>query len=493
MIKIGNDVIRKQENFWSNCLFHPTDAVEDPWGKRILDRMAEDKAIQTVRIYTMFEDIVYLDEEGGLQFDFRVSDLRLDYLVGQGYELLLAYAGMPDCIAASTANKTSVSKNKTRYKGKMFNTSPPKENALWEEICYRYTLHNVERYGIERVSRWRCQCFNEPDIPFFFLSELPADRIRERVEAYCGMYTAFQRGIRRVSERIPVGGPALAHRRDFLGAWLDYVKDHGLKLDFISLHNYGTSPAQMQLGAKVTVENNMEKHRAYLETVEAHGFAHLPLIIDEWGFASGGFMNMEECPGLMRRETEEFSAYYGKLIHGFLKMGKPIGGMFICLSGQHEMIRDFTGFRNFFTLNFIAKPIYNAHILASRLHEGLLEGETDRKDLAVIPTRNDRGGYAVLLAYASEYFDEAIPAVTESLEFREDLTGRKVTLWAIDREHTNPYRLFEKMGVEDPDQEQLRSLREEGKLKPISEAVCQGNKLPPMTFTANGLYLIEVE
>ena len=90
MIKIGKETVRQQENFWSNCLFHPTDAVEDPWGKRILDRMAEDRAIKTVRIYTMFEEIVYLDEEDRLQFDFRVSDLRLDYLLEQGYELLLA-------------------------------------------------------------------------------------------------------------------------------------------------------------------------------------------------------------------------------------------------------------------------------------------------------------------------------------------------------------------------------------------------------------------
>ena len=493
MIQIGNQVIRKQENFWSNCLFHPTDAVEDPWGKRILDRMAEDQAIKTIRIYTMFEDIVYLDEENQLQFDFRISDLRLDYLLEQGYELLLAYAGMPDCIAASTANKTNVSKNKTRYKGKMFNTSPPKEDALWEELCYRYTLHNVERYGIERVSRWRCQCFNEPDIPFFFLSELPADRIQERVDAYCRMYAGFERGIRRVSDRIPIGGPALAHRHEFLGAWLDYVKEKNLKLDFVSLHNYGTSPAAMLRGDRVTVANNIEKHKNYLKTLEAHGFGHVPVVVDEWGFASGGFMNMEECPGLMRRETEEFSAYYVKLIHDLVALGKPIAGLYICLSGQHEMVRDFTGFRNFFTLNFITKPIYNAHILASRLGEGLLSCNTDRENLWVIPTQNDRGDYSVLMTYASEYFEENIPALREQLEFAEDLTGRRVTIWAIDRENTNPYRLFEKMGVEDPDQEQLKQLRAEGKMKPLYQGICQGKRLPEMDISANGVYLITVE
>ena len=81
MIKIFNEEIKRQKNFWNNCLFHPTDGVEDPWGKHILDQMAADKAIQTVRIYTMFEDIVYLDGNGNLCYDFSISDLRMDYLL----------------------------------------------------------------------------------------------------------------------------------------------------------------------------------------------------------------------------------------------------------------------------------------------------------------------------------------------------------------------------------------------------------------------------
>ena len=111
MIQVSQNVVKKQPDFWNHCLFHPTDAVEDPWGKRILDQMSKDRAINTVRIYTMFEDIVYLDENGKLQYDFRLSDLRLDYLLSKGYNLLLAYAGMPDCIARDCNNKTSVSKN----------------------------------------------------------------------------------------------------------------------------------------------------------------------------------------------------------------------------------------------------------------------------------------------------------------------------------------------------------------------------------------------
>ena len=112
MVKIFNEVSKRQKNFWNNCLFHPTDAVEDDWGRRILDQMAEDKAIQTVRIYTMFEDIVSLDENGDLRFDYTLSDTRMDYLLEKGYDLLLAYGGMPDCIARELNGKQSNSKNK---------------------------------------------------------------------------------------------------------------------------------------------------------------------------------------------------------------------------------------------------------------------------------------------------------------------------------------------------------------------------------------------
>ena len=75
MIIINNAVKKQQKNFWNQCLFHPTDAVEDSWGKRILDRIAKDGAIETIRIYTMFEDIVYYDENDNLCYDFRLSDL----------------------------------------------------------------------------------------------------------------------------------------------------------------------------------------------------------------------------------------------------------------------------------------------------------------------------------------------------------------------------------------------------------------------------------
>ena len=494
MIHIGKEPIRQVQKFWNHCLFHPTDAVEDAWGKRILDRIAEDKTIDTVRIYAMLEDIVYRDENGVLQYDFRVNDLRLDYLVEKGYDLIIAYGAVPDCMAASTEFKRASAFNATRYKGKMWNTSPPADMAEWEEVCFEYTKHIVDRYGIETVSRWHLHCFNEPDIPSFFMSQLPSGYEHERSAAYCPMYKAFVQGLCRVSEKLTMGGPALANKTLFLDLFLQYVRENNLRLDYIALHNYGTGPKFLKDGSKpITVRNNLERHEGYMEIIRKNGFEKTEIVIDEWGIATRGFANRLECPELMFRETEVISAYYGKLLKGLLDTGYDISKLAICLSGQHEMTEDFSGFRNIFTLNFIAKPIYNAHRLAAWMGTKLVAGECDHENLALIPTLTDKG-YAIMLAYASDRFLEDIPDITETPEFAEDITGKQVTIWCIDKKNTNPYRKFQEMGSpEQPTAQQLHALREEGALKPVDSYIAEGAALRPITLTPNCLYLITVE
>ena len=493
MIIVKDNAVKKINNFWNHALFHPTDAVEDPWGKMLLDRFSADGAVKTVRVYAMLEDIVYLDENGNLQYDFRISDLRLDYLLSRGFDLLIALAGMPDCIAQNTTGKTSVSKNKTRYKGKMWNTSPPRDPKLWEEVCYEYVRHNIERYGIETVSKWHFQCFNEPDIPAFFMSELPynASNVPVRLEAYCKMYEGFARGLKRASPLISIGGPALAVSLSFLDGLLSYIRENALPMDFISYHSYGTEPSLITCGKKpVCVANHFVKHKQYMEVIEKNGFAHLPVIIDEWGIAAGGFCNRDDYPELMFRETELFSSYYARLIHDIAYSDMKIEKMMICLSGQHEMVEDFTGFRNFFTLHFIAKPIYNAHVLASRLGGELLDLECDRENLFVTATKKS-DGYAVLLTYSNELLTDDLPDREENLRFAEDIAGKKVTIWCIDRENTNPYRLCQRLGIGDPTPKELDILREEGRLKPLVTFVSDGEPIT-LGLSANCTYLVEI-
>lgn len=492
MIRIEDKIIKKQPKFWNHALFHPTDAIEDPWGKRILDRMAADGAIKTVRIYSMLEDIVYIGENGELCYDFRVSDLRLDYMLEKGFDLLIAYGGMPDCIASSTKLMSSFSKNKTRYKGKLWNSAPPVDYAVWEEICYVYTKHLVERYGEERVAQWHCQCFNEPD-GSFWMRDVEHSACALRCAEYCKLYDAFVKGVRRASKGIRVGGPALAKRVEFLDLFLEHIQKTGVELDYVALHTYGTGPDKLNSGERpLAIENHFEYAiEPYMEIMRKRGFENVEMILDEWGAASHGFYNVEECPAMIFRENEVYSAYFTKLIHQLIESGYPVSKLMICLSGQHEMVTDFSGFRNFFTLNFITKPIYNAHLMTSKMGDYLVGAVCENENIFTVPTKDKGGNYSVMLTYCSKYFAEDLPDVEETLTFAEDVSDKTVTVYCIDRCHNNPYRMWERAGKPEMSESMIRALREEGRLKPLG--VQKGSEPIILKLTSNATYLITIE
>jgi beta-xylosidase len=157
------------------------------------------------------------------------------------------------------------------------------------------------------------------------------------------------------------------------------------------------------------------------------------------------------------------------------------------------MTEDFSGFRNFFTLNFIAKPIYNAYLMASKLGDTLLKHETNDENLSVIPTKTTDGGYAILLTYAGENFEEDLPALDETLLLPQDALGKKTSVFLIDRTHTNPYRLAEREKIgQAPTREEIMRLRREGTLMPLSESVCDNTSLP-LHLEPNATVLVTLE
>ena len=108
-----------------------------------------------------------------------------------------------------------------------------------------------------------------------------------------------------------------------------------------------------------------------------------------------------------------------------------------------------------------------------------------------MPTQNAAGDYAVMLSYSSEHFDDDLPTIEETVQFDGDITGKTVTVWCIDRNHTNPYRLYEKMGIQTPNTEEIRILQEEGRIKPLF--TCKGGEEIRLSLSSNAVYLIAVE
>ena len=483
--------VKKLHNFWNHIHFHPTDAIEDDWGKSILDCVAQDHVAQTVRMYAMLEDIVTMDENGNLQYDFTLNDQRMDYMVSKGFNLLVSYNFMPPCISSDPDELATVCKNKTRYKGKFIITAPPRDFALWEEVCFQYTKHIVQRYGVEVVSNWYLQCFNEPDISWFFMKGCKDMALR--IETYCKLYDAFEHGVRRVSDTLKIGGPALAREATFLDGLLKHLKENDRKLDYICFHAYGTVPASIESGEKpLSVYSIVNKVLRVHNICKNNGFEHTPLIIDEWGASGIGFVNIDDYPSLIFRENEVYSAYFARLIMACNAYNLPLDKILICLSGQHELYNEFSGFRGFFTLSGFKKPIYNAYALAAKLGGEQLAAITalDNDLLNVLPTRCADGHLAFMFVYSSEHFDRELPELKielDTLGIAGEHTYRK---WVIDGETANGYGAFKKAGYCEP----LNNAQKAEIAKLSENCYTEGKFTSNMEFTIknNGVVLLEV-
>ena len=496
-----NNIVKQQVNFWNNIHFHPTDGIEDDWGHEYLDAVAGHGAAQMVRMYTMFEDMVKMDDDGNLVFDFTENDTRMDYMVKKGFRLLVCYNFIPPCIATENDRTNTETTTSTRYKGKTLCTMPPRDYRLWEEVCYRYTMHIIERYGMERVKTWYLHCYNEPDVRGFFLAPLGLtdEAKKKRCEEYTKLYTAFEAAMMRISDELTIGGPTAAGHPLF-EYFVKWIAESGKKLDFFCAHTYGTSPGELAKGKKINTEYNYIKLKKYYAIMEAYGFGEKELVIDEWCAASGGFVELSASAPLVYREDETFAAFYTQLITRYIADGFPLSKMMICLSGSHQVHQcpgrfpEFSGFRSFFTEHVIAKPIFNAYRLGAMLKSGILEAACDNENLTVLPT-SDGKDLAVLLTYSKPEFDWELEDCTEELTL--DLTGRcRVTTWRIDRTHTNPYAMWQREGFpEKPDEEQLALLRKEGETKPcdVFEVTADGTLTLPLALVCNGTVLLQIE
>lgn len=499
MVRIFCDKKEKDlKNFWNHIVFHPTDAIEDDWGKRILDKCAEDKAVKTVRIYTMMEDIFTLDENGEMQADYTLNDYRIDYLLSKGFTPFLAYAFLPGWLCENTNLRSSAAKNKLRYKGKIVYNTRATDYSKWEEICRQYTQHIVDRYGEETVAKWRIHCYNEPDLGGFFYKDAPSNEAR--CEEYCKMYDAFARGILSVSDKLFFGGPALAESTEnfeFFRLFLEHLKKNNTRIDFLSIHSYGTEPESINSGFKpLGIRGALYNTNTLVDIAKMCGFGDKPIYCDEWGAATCGFFNMEECPEFIFRENELYSAYFAKMITLFDEMNVPYEEMMICLSGQHEMTTDFSGFRNFFTLNFYPKPIYNSYVLAGKLGDEKLHffSTLALEYISVMPTKHADGHFSVLLCYADGEFRLALPDMKVPVKFEGIDKEYKVISYTIDKNHANAITKYRELGCPDnPTEEEKQIIREFASLHPENIGkISPSNNALTLDMEQNAVVLLEL-
>ncbi len=140
----------------------------------------------------------------------------------------------------------------------------PKDVKEWQRVIHEL----VHRYSVEKplVTHW--EITNEPDIGEAGGTPYLIPEVRE----YCEFYRMTVEPILSAFSQAKVGGPALASvDSPLLGGLIQYCKETGTPLDFISWHLYSDEPSQHAQG--------IEKARSLLENFPGR---KPEMLITEW-------------------------------------------------------------------------------------------------------------------------------------------------------------------------------------------------------------------
>ncbi len=182
-----------------------------------------------VRFHAILNDEVGVydeDASGNPIYNFSYVDQIYDGLLQNGVRPFVELSFMPRKLAAEQTLHSFW------YKPIV---SPPKDWNKWGELISHFAQHLVDRYGINEVSQWYFEIWNEPNIDFW------AGDPKE--QTYYQLYDAAAHSLKAVDSRLRVGGPATAQ-----AAWVDrfirHCAENHVPVDFVSTHVYGNDSAK---------------------------------------------------------------------------------------------------------------------------------------------------------------------------------------------------------------------------------------------------------
>src|ERR1700691_2778583 len=164
--------------------------------------------VKYIRFHAIFHDEVGVYDEdaaGKPIYNFSYVDQIYDGLLKDGVRPFVELSFMP--------RKLSVQPPVEHVFWYHPIISPPKDWDKWSALITQFTQHLVDRYGIEEVSHWYFEVWNEPNIDFW------AGDPKE--QPYYQLYDTAARALKAVNPRLRIGGPATAQ-----AAWVDRFIRH---------------------------------------------------------------------------------------------------------------------------------------------------------------------------------------------------------------------------------------------------------------------------
>lgn len=198
-------------------------------------------------------------------------DSIYDYLLSIGMRPIVELSFMPAYIASNNGQDTIF-----WYKGI---TDPPADYNAWIQLISSFAQHLVDRYGIDEVSQWRFEVWNEPNLDFWHVD--PPNKQSE----YFKLYNATATAVKSVSAQLQVGGPATAQLQ-WIPDFLAWSNSNGVPVDFVSSHIYPSDPQvpTNNTGAAQVLMNARAQVTAGASTA-------LPMVITEF---NSGLWNLHD-------------------------------------------------------------------------------------------------------------------------------------------------------------------------------------------------------
>ena len=255
---------------WRTCVGsgHATLALRADWQAQ-LRQAKNDLGFRYVRFHGLLDDDMgtLICQSNEFVYSFLNADQIFDFLLSIGMRPIVELSFMPSTLSSG-------SDIVFHYKG---NITPPRHYEQWGELMRRLASHWVERYGIEEVSQWYFEVWNEPNLPAFWTGGQAA---------YFQLYETTVNAIKGVAPRLRVGGPASAGNA-WIGEFQEFCKSRSLSPDFISTHFYPTD-AFGEIGADTLTQLehaplDVMRQKALSARQQAQG---KPLLYTEWNITS---------------------------------------------------------------------------------------------------------------------------------------------------------------------------------------------------------------
>jgi len=422
-----------------------------------------------VRFHAIFHDelgVYNEDEHGNPVYNFSYVDQVYDGLLKNGVKPFVEISFMPKKLAF---NPDAL--HPFWYKQ---NVSPPKSMEKWDDLVKHFTQHLVDRYGIEEVSTWYFEVWNEPNIDFW--NGIP------RQKSYFELYAHTARDVKSVSSRLRVGGPATA-AASWIGDFLKFTADNRVPVDFVSTHGYADDSVEDLFGTNEDIPMDERVCRAAAKVageIKSSGSPNLPLIWSEW--------NVQGTSG--SRDT----TFLGPALANTIRQCDGMVNMlsFWTLSDVFEeggpIAKPFVGMFGLRAKGGINKPSYYAYGLLHQLGNERLANASKN----VIVTKTQGGGLTIA---AWNLVDPDQHGTTQkiSLNCLHVPANARVTVQRIDAEHGNVLKSYAKMGDPlDPSEAQVEQLNRESALPVPEETRLQGGELH-LSLTPNTLALIKIQ